>query len=232
MNARGTKVLTQSRVIGVLNDGTQKRVIFLRGGLEKVVKVDEVVICTGSTANTDIGLENAGIDYDKSCVRVNDCMQTNIKNIYAAGDITGGHSSADLALMQAECAAMNVCKHKQSHIDTTGLIRSIRCMPEIAVVGKTEDDCIRRDLHYKKVTLPLGEVAKSNISDFADGFIKILCEKNGRILGATVMAPHASLVIQEIALAMRAGLSVKTLAETPHQHYEWSELIREAAKQM
>ena len=204
----------------------------LRGGLEKAVKVDEVIVCTGSAANTDIGLENAGVDFDKSGVKVNEYMQTNVKHIYAAGDITGGHSSADRAILQAEYAAGNISGHKRERIYEDSLVRTIKCIPESAVVGKTEDDCLRRDLHFKKVTLPLGEVAKSNISDFADGFIKLLCEKNGKIIGATVMAPHAALIIQEISLAMHAGLDAKALAEAPHQHYEWSELVREAAKQM
>lgn len=227
----GIKVLTQSRVIGIVEDSGMRKVIFLRGGLEKSVRVDEVVLCTGSAPNTDIGLENAGVEYDAHGVNVDDNMRSSVKNIYACGDITGGESSLERSTMQAQVAAMAIVGKKKS-LDETGLIRMVKIAPEIAEVGMTEDDCIRRDWRFKKVVLPLGEVSKSNIADFSDGFIKILTDKKGKILGATIMAPSAGLLIQELALALRHNLSITDIADTPHLYHDWSELVRQATLQL
>lgn len=227
----GIKVLTQSRVIGIVEDSGMRKVIFLRGGLEKSVRVDEVVLCTGSAPNTDIGLENAGVEYDAHGVNVDDNMRSSVKNIYACGDITGGESSFERSTMQAQVVAMTIVGKKKS-LDETGLIRMVKIAPEIAEVGMTEDDCIRRDWRFKKVVLPLGEVSKSNIADFSDGFIKILTDKKGKILGATIMAPGAGLLIQELALALRHNLSIADIADTPHLYHDWSELVRQATLQL
>lgn len=228
----GIKVLTQSRVTHIVNDGGMKKVVFLRGGLEKSVRVDEVILCTGSAPNTDIGLENAGVEYDGHGVKVDDNMRTNVRSIYACGDITGGESSVERSSMQAKVAASALTGKEKLQKDETGMIRITKIYPEVAETGMTEDDCLRRDYRFKKIILPLGEVAKSNISDYSDGFIKVLADKKGKIIGATIMAPNAGILMQELAFAMRHNMTLKDVAETPHLNYDWSELIRQAAIQL
>ncbi len=231
-NDVGIKILTQSRVTSILEDKGQRRVIFLRGGLEKSVRVDEVILCTGNAPKTDIGLENAGVDYNGRGIVVNDSMQTSVKNIYACGDIIGGESTPERALMQAQIAANAICGRKNSKLNEESLIRTVNIFPGVAEIGKTEDDCLRQDMRFKKIVLPLGEVAKSNISDYSDGFIKLLCDRGGHIIGATIMAPEAAILIQEFAFAKHHNMTIKNIAETPHLEYEWTALLVEAAKQL
>ncbi len=228
----GIKILTQSRVTSIVNDGGMKKVIFLRGGLEKSVRVDEVILCTGSAPNTDIGLENAEVEYDGHGVSVDDNMRTNIKNIYACGDITGGESSVERTTMQARVAASAITGKGKLQNDESGMVRITKIYPEVAEIGQTEDDCLRRDRRFKKIVLPLGEVSKSNIADYSDGFIKLLADKKGKIIGATIMAPGAGILIQELAFAMRHDMTLSDIAETPHLAHDWSELVRQAAMQL
>ncbi len=231
LSDEGIKVLTQSRVTNILDDKGQRRVIFLRGGLEKSVRVDEVVLCTGHAPNTDIGLENAGVEYSLQGISVNAYMQSSAKNIYACGDITGAESSPERAEIQAQIAAAAICGHKKQ-FEQKALIRSVNIYPGVAEIGLTEDDCIRQDKRYKKILLPLGEIEKSNVCDFSDGFLKLLCDKAGKIIGSTIVAPNATILMQEFAFAMHHNMTIHDIAETPHAKYEWTELLKEAAAQL
>ena len=232
-NKEKIKVLTQSRVIALEKDGLTKRVIFLRGGQEKSIRVDEVLMCTGNAPNIDIGLENAGVKFTRNGIKVDDRMRTSAKNIYAAGDVLGGHSSTDKALIEAHVAAAQILGHGKAVVDYRGIIRLTNLIPAVAEVGDTEDDLIRHDAKYNKIILPLNVIQKANTSDNMMGFIKLItAKKTNKILGATIMAPHAGLIIQEIALAIRYDMSTYDLANAPHLTNDWSELVRLVCEQV
>lgn len=232
-NKEKIKVLTQSRVIALEKDTTSKKVIFLRGGQEKSIRVDQVLMCTGNQPNIDIGLENAGVKFTQRGIEVNEHCRTNVKNIYAAGDVLGGHSSTEKALIEARAAAADILgRGKKAAVDYRGIIRVTNISPAIAEVGITEDDCIRHDSKYNKVIIALDSVQKANTSDNMMGFVKlILAKKSNKILGGTIMAPHAGLIAQELAIAIRYEMTTYELASVPHLANDWSELIRVACEQ-
>jgi dihydrolipoamide dehydrogenase len=232
-NKEKIKVLTQSRVIALEKDTTSKKVIFLRGGQEKSIRVDQVLMCTGNQPNIDIGLENAGVKFTQRGIDVNEHCRTNVKNIYAAGDVLGGHSSTEKALIEARAAAADILgRGKKAAVDYRGIIRVTNISPAIAEVGITEDDCIRHDSKYNKVIIALDSVQKANTSDNMMGFVKlILAKKSNKILGGTIMAPHAGLIAQELAIAIRYEMTTYELASVPHLANDWSELIRVACEQ-
>ena len=232
-NKEKIKVLTQSRVIALEKDTTSKKVIFLRGGQEKSIRVDQVLMCTGNQPNIDIGLENAGVKFTQRGIEVNERCRTNVKNIYAAGDVLGGHSSTEKALIEARAAAADILgRGKKAAVDYRGIIRVTNISPAIAEVGITEDDCIRHDSKYNKVIIALDSVQKANTSDNMMGFVKlILAKKSNKILGGTIMAPHAGLIAQELAVAIRYDMTTYELASVPHLANDWSELIRVACEQ-
>ena len=232
-NKEKIKVLTQSRVIALEKDATSKKVIFLRGGQEKSIRVDQVLMCTGNQPNIDIGLENASVKFTQRGIEVNEHCRTNVKNIYAAGDVLGGHSSTEKALIEARAAAADILgRGKKAAVDYRGIIRVTNISPAIAEVGITEDDCIRHDSKYNKVIIALDSVQKANTSDNMMGFVKlILAKKSNKILGGTIMAPHAGLIAQELAIAIRYEMTTYELASVPHLANDWSELIRVACEQ-
>ncbi|MBQ9684509.1 NAD(P)/FAD-dependent oxidoreductase [Candidatus Saccharibacteria bacterium] len=227
------KVLTQSRVIALEKDGQAKRVIFLRGGQEKSVRVDEVLMCTGSAPNVDIGLENAGVKFNRSGISVDITMRTSQKHIYAAGDVVGGHSSTEKAEIDARVAAMHIIGRSKAIADYRGIIRVTDTFPEVAQVGETEDDCLRSDKKITKVVVPLDGVMKANISDTHNGFIKlIVAKKTNKLLGATVVAPNAGIIAQELAFALCYDLTADNIALVPHLTNDWSALVREACERL
>lgn len=226
---KGVTILTQSRIVAVHKNGLGKRVTYSRGGVEKEVQVDDVLIATGRMPQVDLGLENAGVAYTPKGIETNEQLQTSIKHIFAAGDVLGGDSSTHTALLQSRVAAHNMFHKNHITPNYTATPHIIFTNPGIAYVGLSEDDCTKRDLDVRIGTAPLAMTARSNTSDFREGFIKIIADKKGVLLGATVVAPHAGEIIHELVLALRHSLSVQQIADTPHAFLSWSEAIRIAA---
>lgn len=226
---KGVTTLTQTRTLSVVKDGLGAKVTFLRGGVEKSVRVDEVLVATGRTPSVDLGLENALVQYTPKGIDTNEHLQTSAKHIYAAGDVLGHNRHTHIALHESRVAVNNMFAKNKAQPDYTASPRLTFTFPGVASVGLSEDDCLKRDLHVNKAVAPLNMIARSNTSDFHDGFVKIITDKKGVILGATVVAPHASEIIHELALAVRYELTASELAATPHAFLSWSEAVRVAA---
>lgn len=231
-NKDGIKVLTQSRVVALEKDGVNKCAVFLRGGQEKSVRVEEILLCTGSAPNIDLGLENAGVVATKDGIKVNNEMQTSIKHIYAAGDVVGGHSSTDKACIDARVAISHIIGRSKAVADYSNIIRTTNICPEVAAVGITEDDCIKSDRKFRKAIISLDQIQKAQCTNQRVGFVKLISGKGGKILGATIMAPEAEIMIQEIALAIHYDMTADDLLDVPHPHCGWAAILRKAYKEI
>jgi pyruvate/2-oxoglutarate dehydrogenase complex dihydrolipoamide dehydrogenase (E3) component len=229
---KGVTSLTQSRVISIQKDGIGKRVTYTRGGHEKSVRVDEILLAAGRAPSVDLGLENATVKYTPKGIEVNDQLQTSAKHIFAAGDVLGRNSYTHSALLESRIAANNLLHKEKAIPDYTATPRITFTYPGVASVGLREDDCLKRDLPINKAIAPLNIIARSNTSDFRDGFVKIITDKKGVILGATIVAPHAAEMVHELALAIKHGLTASDVAQTPHAFLSWSEAIRVAATRL
>lgn len=229
---KGVTSLTQTRTLSVVKEGLGYRVTFLRGGAEKSVKVDDMLIATGRQPMVDLGLENAAVTYTPVGIEVNEHLQTSAKHIYAAGDVLGRPGSTHSALLESRVTAHNVLMKNKIAPDYTASPRLTFTFPGVASVGLTEDDCLKRDLRITTAIAPLNIIARSNTSDFRDGFVKLISDKKGVLLGGTVVAPHAAEIIQEIALAVKYHMTAADLAATPHAFLSWSEAVRVAASKL
>lgn len=230
--SKGITSLTQTRTTSITRSGLGYRVSFLRAGIEKSVRVDEILVATGRMPTVDLGLDNAHVRYDPTGIKVNEFLQTTARHIYAAGDVLGRFSLTHSALLESRVAAHNLFAKTPVAPDYTASPRLIFTTPAIATVGMTEDDCLRRDLVINKATAPLSLIARSNTSDFRDGFVKLITDKKGILIGATVVAPHAAEIIHELALAIKYGLTASQVAATPHAFLSWGEAVRVAADKL
>lgn len=224
--------LTHSRVVSVVKDGLGKRVVISRGGVEKSVRVDEVLIAAGREPNVDLGLENAGVKFSGKGIEVNEFLQTNVKHIYAAGDVLGKASHTHIALMESQVVAHNVLDRNKTTPDYTAMPEVIFTNPNVAMVGLSEDDCLKRDLLINKAIAPLNTIARSNTSDYRDGFVKIITDKKGFIIGATIVSPCAGEMIHELSMAIKYNMTAHQVAQIPHAFLSWSEAIRSAATKL
>jgi mercuric reductase len=229
---KNVTVLTQTRTLAIEKENIAHRVTYTRGGSEHSLRVDAVLIAAGRRPNVDVGLENAGVHYDANGVDVNEYLQTSAKHIYAAGDVLGKNTYTHTALLESRIAVSNLLGKNKLIPDYAATPKVVFTSPAIASVGLTEDDCLRRDLNIKKAFAPLNIIARSNTSDFRDGFVKLIADKKGVVIGATIMAPGAGELIHELGLAIKYGLTASEVAATPHAFLTWSEAIRVAAAKL
>lgn len=229
---KGITTMVHSRIESVEKDGLSKRITVSQAGIKKIIRVDEILIAAGRAPEVDFGLENAGVKYTASGIKVNSHLQTSVKHIYAAGEVLGRNSHTHTALLESQIAANNMFEKTKITPDYNSITEVVFTYPGIATVGLSEYDCIKRDLTINKAIAPLSIIARSNTSDFRDGFVKIITDKKGVILGGTIVAPHAAEIIHEISIAVKHGLSAYQIAETPHAFLSWSEAVKVAAAKL
>lgn len=228
----GVKILENSRVIALQQEPKDQRVIFIRGGQEKSVRVEAIVLATTPEPMTDLGLENAGIKFSYRGIQTDQNLRTTNRHIWAAGDVIGGESSAEKATYEGKLATLNAIKNSGNIINYTGFTRMTGTLPRVAKVGLNEMECAQLKQKQKTALVPLDAVCAANTNDFRAGFVKITVNLKGQIIGATVVSPEADVVIQEIAMAIRNGLKASEVAGTPHVATGWSEAVRLAARDL
>ena len=227
----GMMILTDSKVVALEQDNISKRVIFVNDRVEKAVRVDCIILATGAEPVVNYGLENAGVKYKKSGIITDKLFQTTAKNIYAIGDAKSkGASSYECAEYEGAALAANLLHKTKNIINYNGFARIINTYPEIATVGSNEYDLLKSDKKAKKSVIKLSDTMPGKIDRLDYGFVKLIVEPNGKLVGATVMAPNASEMIGELAIAVRHRLNVLEIASTPHPALNYSSAIRIAAK--
>ncbi|MCL2037408.1 NAD(P)/FAD-dependent oxidoreductase [Candidatus Saccharibacteria bacterium] len=224
--SRGMEILTSARVIAVKNDSLTTRVTYLAGETEHSVKVERVLFATGRTPNTDLGLENAGVEYDQSGIKTDEFLNTSTRNIWAAGDVLGRLSTTHSALYESRIATNNLLGKPKIAPNYSIVPRVIWTSPEIAAVGATEKDLTRDDAKFHRSIIQNTSVARANVANFSAGFTKILTGAKGELLGATIMAPNAAETIGQLVLAIQSGLTAQQLAETVQPFGSWGEVVR------
>lgn len=228
----GITVLSNSKVVALEKDEFSKRVIFRHENTEKMVRVDCIVLATGSQPNLDFGLENASVKYKNAGIIVNKFFETSAKNIYAIGDVLGQASSTERAWQEGITLANNLVSKSKNTLNYNGFIRSTKTYPEVVTIGYGEDDLVRRDRKYKKSLIKLSDTTISKIHNLDYGFLKLLADRSNHIIGAVIVAPNAELIASEISVAIRHNLTALELASTPHAINNYNCLIKKAAKQL
>ena len=192
---------------------------------------DVVLISVGRKPNTNgLNLEKVGIDLDeKKRVKTNKNFQTNIDNIYAIGDVITGpmlaHKAEDEGIAVAEIIA-----GQSGHVNYDTIPGVVYTTPEVASVGKTEEQLNQKSIKYKIGKFSFMANSRAKAIDDTEGFVKILVdEKTDKVLGAHLIGPHAGELIAEICVAMEFGASSEDIARTCHAHPTFSEAVKEAA---
>jgi dihydrolipoamide dehydrogenase len=202
----------------------------LSGG-EKL-KVENILVSVGRGPNSkDIGLEDAGVVTDqKGYIKVNEKMQTNIKNIYAVGDVTGGLQLAHVASEEGKIAA-EVIAGKDKTMDYSVIPWAVFTSPEIGTVGLNTAQAKEKGYDVCVGNFPFSNSGKAYITGETEGFINVVTDKEtGEILGAQIVGPRASDLVHEVAVAMKGEMLVDDLSTTVHSHPTLSEAVMEAAE--
>tara|TARA_R110001599_G_scaffold19921_4_gene75882 strand:+ start:1070 stop:2470 length:1401 start_codon:yes stop_codon:yes gene_type:complete len=193
---------------------------------------DYCLVAVGRKPYTEgLGLENAGVKLNtRNQVEVNDYLQTSVANIYAIGDVIEGAMLAHKAEEEGVVVAEYLAGQKP-HIDYNLIPGVVYTWPEVAAVGKTEEELKTAGVDYKAGKFSMRALGRSRASGDIDGFVKVLADKTtDEILGVHIVGARAADLIMEAAVAMEYRASAEDLARICHGHPTYSEAIKEAAK--
>ncbi|KAF5784554.1 putative dihydrolipoyl dehydrogenase [Helianthus annuus] len=229
------KFMLNTKVMGV--DTSSSDVVKLTlepsagGGDQTVLEADVVLVSAGRTPYTaGLGLENIGVETDKiGRIPVDRKFSTNVKGVYAIGDVIPGpmlaHRAEDDGIAVAEFIA-----GKEGHVDYDKVPGVVYTHPEVASVGKTEEQVKESGVAYRVGKFPMMGNSRAKSIDDAEGLVKVIAEKEtDKILGVHIMASNAGELIHEAALAISYDASSEDIARTCHAHPTLSEALKEAA---
>lgn len=225
----GVDVRTGAEVVSVQQKAGKKLVHYKQGGQVHMARVDEILVATGKVANTDLGLENAGVKYDRRSIEVNPFMQTSAKHIFAAGDVVGPYMFTHMASYQSRIAAHNLFAPRKEWVkaDYHAVPRCVFVTPEAASVGLTEEEIKQKGWKYQVGTAPVSVIGRANTTDEDIGFVKVMAsEPGGVLLGASIVSPRAGEMIHELTLAIQNRLTAQNVVDTIHAFPTWSEAVR------
>ncbi len=226
--SRGLDITTHGSIHSIKKVGGKKQISFSDGQEAHIIDVDEILVASGKTPNVDLGLENAQVAYTRRGITVNKYMQTTADHIYAAGDVAGPYQFTHTASYQSRLAANNMFSRKSNWqaADYSSIPRCIFIEPEVASVGITEAEVREYKITPKIGLVAISLIGRSNTTNSSTGFVKVVANQKGVILGATIVAPRAGEMIHELALAVKMGLTAADVASVIHAFPTWSEAVR------
>ena len=233
LTKQGIKFKLNNKVTSVQNISNKVVVDFTNNRTNEKTKqeCDKVLVAVGRKPYTEgLNLTKLGIKKDtQGKIEVNKKLQTSISNIYAIGDVIKGpmlaHKAEEEGIAVAEIIAGQV-----GHVNYDIIPGVIYTAPEVATVGKTEEQLKEAKIDYKVGKFPFLANSRAKVNNETDGFVKILADsKTDRVLGVHMIGPHTGDMIAEMALAMEFGASAEDIARTCHAHPTHTEAVKEAA---
>jgi dihydrolipoamide dehydrogenase len=222
-----------SKVTGVDTSGKTLKVSVepAAGGAAEAIEADVVLVCIGRVPYTEgLGLKEAGVAMDnRGRVEIDDHFATNVKGVYAIGDVVRGpmlaHKAEDEGIAVAEIIA-----GQAGHVNYDAIPGVVYTSPEIASVGKTEEELKAAGIAYNVGKFPFTANGRAKSNQQTDGFVKFLADaKTDRVLGAHIVGMEAGEMIHECTILIEFGGSSEDLARTCHAHPTRSEAVKEAA---
>lgn len=223
----GTKVTG----VEVAGDSVKVTVEPAKGGAAETIECDRVLVAIGRRPYTEgLGLEEAGVRLDdRGRVETDGHFRTNIPGIWAIGDVIVGPMLAHKAEEEGTCVAEMLVGQKP-HLDYNLVPGVVYTSPEVASIGRTEEQLKEAGTAYKVGKFPFIANSRARSVGTTDGFVKILADATtDQVLGAHIIGPEAGTLIGEIAVAMEFGASSEDIARTCHPHPTMEEAVKEAA---
>ena len=215
-------VTNNKAIVDFTNNTTKKR---------ERVECDKVLVAVGRKANVNQDVHELDIQLDnQKKIQVNEKFETSIKNIYAIGDVANrgpmlAHKAEDEGIAVAELIA-----GQAGHVNYDVIPAVIYTSPEVAMVGKTEEQLKKENIKYKVGKFPFLANSRAKVNNETEGFVKVIAdEKTDKVLGVSIISAAAGNMIAEASIAMEFGASAEDIARTCHAHPTHSEAVKEAA---
>ena len=233
LTKQGINFKLNSKVLSIKDLGSEVKIEYQNNekSSKDTILADKTLIAVGRKPYTEgLNLNKVGVKKDaKGKIKVNKNFQTDIKNIYAIGDVIDGpmlaHKAEEEGIAVAELLA-----GQSGHVNYEVIPGVIYTSPEVAYVGRSEEQLKKDGVLYKVGKFPFLANSRAKVNNETEGFVKILADsKSDRVLGVHIIGPHCGDMIAEMALAMEFGASAEDIARTCHAHPTHTEAIKEAA---
>ena len=233
LTKQGIKFKLNNKVTSVTNINNKVFVDYINNttAAKERQECDKVLVSVGRKPYTEgLNLSKVGIKKDdKGRIKVNEKLQTSSDNIYAIGDVIKGPMLAHKAEEEG-IAVAEIIAGQAGHVNYDVIPGVVYTSPEVATVGKTEEQLKDENKSYKIGKFPFLANSRAKVNNETDGFVKILADgKTDKVLGVHIIGPHCGDMIAEMALAMEFGASAEDIARTCHAHPTHTEAIKEAA---
>ena len=233
LTKQGIKFKMGSKVNSVKSSDTKVLIKYqdIKNSKDETLEVDKVLVSVGRKPYTEgLNLTKVGVKKDnEGRIEVNEKLQTSIQNIYAIGDVIKGPMLAHKAEEEG-IAVAEILAGQAGHVNYDVIPGVIYTSPEVATVGKTEEQLKEENKNYKVGKFPFLANSRAKVNNETEGFVKILADsKSDKVLGVHIIGPHCGDMIAEMALAMEFGASAEDIARTCHAHPTHTEAIKEAA---
>jgi len=233
LTKQGIKFKMSSKVNSVRSMGEKVTINYtdLKNSKDETLDFEKVLVAVGRKPYTEgLNLSKVGVKKDnKGRIEVNEKLQTSVKNIYAIGDVIKGPMLAHKAEEEG-IAVAEILAGQAGHVNYDVIPGVIYTSPEVATVGKTEEQLKQENKSYKIGKFPFLANSRAKVNNETEGFVKILADsKTDKVLGVHIIGPHCGDMIAEMALAMEFGASSEDIARTCHAHPTHTEAIKEAA---
>jgi dihydrolipoamide dehydrogenase len=226
----GIKILTSSEVTKVDTTGAGCKVVVKNAKGEEIIECDVVLSAVGVETNLEnLGLEQLGIKTEKGKVWVDDFFQTNVKGVYAIGDIVRGPALAHVASAEGIICVEKIAGHHPEPLDYNNIPSCTYCTPEIASVGLTEAKAKEMGYEVKVGKFPFSASGKASAAGAKEGFVKVVFDaKYGEFLGAHLIGANVTEMIAEVVVARKLETTAQEILKAVHPHPTMSEAIMEA----
>jgi pyruvate/2-oxoglutarate dehydrogenase complex dihydrolipoamide dehydrogenase (E3) component len=231
LTEEGIRLETNAELKRVQRDGAYKRLTVRCGkSTTEEVVVDEILLAVGRRPSLDsLHLEEAGVKTTSKGIVVDATLRTTVSHIWAAGDVASEYQFTHVASKQGELAASNAFASKPQSFDDRAIPWVTFTSPALAHVGKTEEQLREDGVEYRVAHLSLRENERATMMGDTGGFVKLLVDLKGKILGGHILASGGDDLLAPIVLAMQANIPVSTLASTLLPYPTLSEAVRQAA---
>ncbi|HEV2843822.1 MAG TPA: mercuric reductase [Thermoanaerobaculia bacterium] len=231
----GVRLELGIKLVEVKRHGAERVVVVERDGQRQEIAADEILIAIGRAPNVEgLGLEAAGVRYGKKGVEVDDNLRTSNPHIFACGDVSARYQFTHIADAQARIVIQNALFFGRSKSSALTVPWCTYTSPEIAHVGMYEKDAKEKGIEVETLTIPFSSVDRAILDGDDEGFLRVHVEKgskDGKILGATLVAAHAGDMIGELCLAITHGIGLGKIASVIHPYPTQGEVVKKAADQ-
>jgi pyruvate/2-oxoglutarate dehydrogenase complex dihydrolipoamide dehydrogenase (E3) component len=217
----------------VRRDGATVHVTVERDGTRTTLTGTHLLVAAGRAPNVEgLGLEAAGVRFSKQGVETDDRLRTSNPRVFAVGDVAGRHQFTHAADFHARTVLANALFFGRSRVSKLVIPWATYTSPEVAHVGETAEQLTKEKIPFETITVPMHDNDRAILEGETAGFLKVHLEgKTDRILGATIVAPHAGDLIGEMTLAITNGLGLGAFAKTIHPYPTTAEAFRKAGDQ-